>query len=49
MDCAAKGLPLTSPKTGEVMDAAFMLHKTFRTLVRDWVEGQNKLVVMAQK
>ena len=47
--CATKGLPMTSPKTGEVMDAAFMLYKTFRTLVRDWVEGQKKIVVMAQK
>lgn len=36
--CAAKGLPLTSPKTGEVMDAAFMANKTYRTLVRDWIE-----------
>jgi len=38
--CAAKDLPLTSPKTGEAMDAAFMVNKTYRTLVRDWVEKQ---------
>ena len=36
--CEAKGLPLTSPKTGEFMDAAFMVNKTYRTLVQDWVE-----------
>lgn len=37
--CATKGLPLTSPKTEEGVDAAFMLNMTYRTLVRDWVEG----------
>ena len=38
--CATKGLPLTSPKTGEAMDAAFMLNMTHRKLVREWVEGR---------
>ena len=41
--CEAKGLPLTSPKKGEVMDAGYIINKTYRTLVRDWVEGQKGL------
>lgn len=32
--CESKGRPLTSPKTGEAMDAAFMINKTHRTLRR---------------
>lgn len=41
--CAAKGLPLTLPKTGEAMDAAFMLKMTHRTLVREWVEKRKEM------
>ena len=36
--CAAKGLPLTSPRTGLPTETAFMLNMTRRTLVREWVE-----------
>lgn len=38
--CKSKGRPLTSPKTGELMNAAYIVNKTHRTLVRDWVEGR---------
>lgn len=41
--CAAKGRPLTSPKTGEAMDVAYIVNKTHRTLVRGWVEGRKAL------
>jgi hypothetical protein len=33
-----EGRPLTSPLTGEVMDAAFHENKTHRVMVRRWVE-----------
>lgn len=42
--CAAKGRPLTSPKTGELMEAVFIISKTHRTLVRDWVEGRKAML-----
>jgi len=41
--CAAKGLPLTSPRTGLPMEAAFMLNMTHRTLVREWVEKRKEM------
>ena len=41
--CAAKGRPLTSPLTGQRMDAAFMPNMTHRTLVRQWVEKRKAL------
>lgn len=39
--CKAAGLPLTSPLTGEVMDAAFYENKTHRVMVRRWVEQRS--------
>lgn len=41
--CAAKGLPLTSPRTGLPMGDAFMLNMTHRTLVREWVEKRKEM------
>ena len=41
--CAGKGRPLTSPKTGLPMDAAYIVNMTHRTLVREWVEGREAL------
>lgn len=35
--CETKGLPLRSPKTGEVMEAAFLASHTHRALVKEWV------------
>ena len=35
--CETTGVPLRSPKTGEVMEAAFMASHTHRTLVKEWV------------
>jgi len=42
-NCATKGLPLTSPRTGLPMEAAFMLNMTHRTLVREWVEKRKEM------
>lgn len=41
--CAAKGRPLTSPKTGLPMDAVYIVNMTHRTLVREWVEKRQAL------
>jgi hypothetical protein len=35
--CAAKGLPLTSPLTGEPMGGVFMPNQNLRTLVKDYI------------
>ena len=40
--CAAKGLPLTSPLTGESMGAMFMPNQNLRTLVKDYIAQREK-------
>jgi hypothetical protein len=51
--CAAKGLPLTSPLTGEPMGGMFLPNQNLRTLVKDYIYQRQKewglLFVMFQK